>query len=372
MVLGRLVSTQLVARASARTLSARLAPGSRRLSAVSSARLAARAAGTLAAASTGAGLGLLGLTAYLRSDPPPSEMDTFVLNAYSLATLIPWRPLSRAAGWLHDLRLPPWARPPLLGLYARALGISLADAAPAELRAYESAGALFARRLRPDSRPLDAAAPLLSPVDGLVLCAGPVEPAAAGKPPTLIVKGVSYSLSALLGGGSAHLGRPLHQITIYLAPSDYHGFHAPADAVLYEARHVAGALLSVHPALLQRWHTLATNERLVLSGVWAHGYLALVAVGATGVGSIELQSEPRLVTNRAGALHGAVVSRTLEQSAAPVARGERLGGFRLGSCVVVLFESHAHPAYAVSAGARVRLGEPLVRAFEPRAADAGS
>lgn len=363
---GRAVRTAplFLTRPRACVLGARCAHESRGWSAASAARLAARSAAMFAAASAGASLGVLGLVTFLRSEPAPTsptDGDLLVLQSYAQ---LPWRTLSRGVGWLHDLQLPLWARAPVLRAYAFALGIQFADAAPAELRAYASAGDLFARRLAPGSRAVDRTAPLVSPVDGVVISAGPV----SGSPrPCMLVKGVPYSLSTLLGGGSAHQDRPLHQVTIYLAPSDYHGFHAPADAVVAQARHVAGSLLSVHPSLLSRLPVLSSNERVVLSGVWRHGYLALVAVGATGVGSIELEHDPSLRTNERGSVSGTVAARELPLGQGTVARGQRLGGFRIGSSVVLIFESAGEPAYAVAPGQRVRLGEPLVRSLRPPA-----
>ena len=39
---------------------------------------------------------------------------------------------------------------------------------------------------------------------------------------------------------------------------------------------------------------------MVLEGEWRFGYFAMVAVGATNVGSISIDWEPELVTNKTG------------------------------------------------------------------------
>mmetsp|Transcript_6204 Transcript_6204/g.16208 ORF Transcript_6204/g.16208 Transcript_6204/m.16208 type:complete len:277 (-) Transcript_6204:8-838(-) len=259
---------------------------------------------------------------------------------------------------MHELKLPNWAREPVLRFYVAMLGIDMSEAWPRKLSAYETVGDLFARRLQPGVRVPEQGCSLVSPVDGIVLSAGPVGS-------SFLVKGIEYSLLALLGGGSAHEGRSLHQLTIYLSPGDYHGFHAPTDAVLSTSQHVAGQLLSVHPNLLARWPVLASNERVVLSGVWDGGFLALVAIGATGVGSIQLDRDPLVRTNAPGALPRTVSTRDL--NAARVGRGERLGGFRLGSCVVLLFEApdDAQPIYQVQPGQRVTVGEAIVLRVGP-------
>lgn len=77
-----------------------------------------------------------------------------------------------------------------------------------------------------------------------------------------------------------------------------------------------GALLSVKPSVLQ-WipRLLCINERMVLSGVWKHGFFSMTAVAATNVGDIILDSD------------------SLPQKCTP---GERVGEFRLGSTIVLV------------------------------------
>jgi phosphatidylserine decarboxylase len=115
----------------------------------------------------------------------------------------------------------------------------------------------------------------------------------------------------------------------------------------------------VRPSLLGRWPILGSNERIALSGAWERGFFALVAVGATGVGSIELDAAPELRTNAPRAQSGDIAFLEFEAGKV-VRRGERLGGFRLGSCVVLLFESADDVPFAIAPGQAVRVGERLV------------
>lgn len=311
-------------------------------------RVALRATAAFALTSAAGSACALGLAAWLQHDEP-TDADEVLVAAYRL---LPWRQISRWASALYDAPLPRWARRPVLGAYARAFRVQLDECHPSELDAYGSVGELFARSLRPGARAVDAGAPVVSPVDGLVVSAGRV---VGERLPA--VKGFSYPLPRLLAS-SAHKGRSLYQLTCYLGPGDYHGFHAPADVALSGSRHIAGELLSVRPAVLGKLPaTLAANERVILHGVWERGAFALAAVGATGVGSIELCVDPRVRTNAPAALAGSVVERDVPRASARARKGQQLGGFRLGSTVVLVLECDEALEFAVRPGERVRVGQ---------------
>jgi phosphatidylserine decarboxylase len=130
--------------------------------------------------------------------------------------------------------------------------------------------------------------------------------------------------------------------TLYLAPSDYHRVHAPGAGRVSAARHLRGTRWPVNPSAVRRVSGLfASNERLVLrleDTAW--GTLALVLVGACLVGGIRLNATPPF----------------------PVERGEELGRFEFGSTVIVLAPRAAGLQLAVDSGARVLMGEALMRA----------
>ena len=90
----------------------------------------------------------------------------------------------------------------------------------------------------------------------------------------------------------------LHQVVIYLAPGDYHGFHSPADWTVLARRHFPGELLSVNPRIARAIANLfALNERVAYLGRWKHGFFSMTAVGATNVGSVKVDIDPQLATN---------------------------------------------------------------------------
>ncbi|KYG43805.1 hypothetical protein M433DRAFT_136109 [Acidomyces richmondensis BFW] len=153
----------------------------------------------------------------------------------------------------------------------------------------------------------------------------------------------------------------LYYCVIYLAPGDYHRFHSPVSWVVESRRHFAGELYSVSPYLVRTLPGLFTlNERVVLLGRWRYGFFSYTPVGATNVGSIVINFDRELRTNslltdtqadRAAELaaeRGEPYSGYAEATYAaaspvlgghPLRKGEEMGGFQLGSTIVLVFEA---------------------------------
>lgn len=136
---------------------------------------------------------------------------------------------------------------------------------------------------------------------------------------------------------------------IYLAPGDYHRYHSPVSWVVELRRHFAGELFSVSPWLQRTLPNLFTlNERVALLGRWKHGLFTMTPVGATNVGSIIVNFDKDLRTNWVGKRADGPPGVCSEASYAagskllggwPVKKGEEMGGFKLGSTVVLVFEA---------------------------------
>jgi phosphatidylserine decarboxylase len=153
----------------------------------------------------------------------------------------------------------------------------------------------------------------------------------------------------------------LYYCVVYLAPGDYHRFHSPVSWVVEKRRHFAGELYSVSPYLVKSLPGLFTlNERVVLLGRWKFGFFSYTPVGATNVGSIVINFDKELRTN--SLLTDTLADKAAEEakergepysgyaeatygSASPVLgghalrRGEEMGGFQLGSTIVMVFEA---------------------------------
>jgi phosphatidylserine decarboxylase len=359
---------------------------------------------------------------------------------------LPLKAMSRLWGRFNEIELPYYLRVPGFKLYSWVFGVNLEEIAEPDLHAYPNLAAFFYRKLKPGARPLDPDPhAILAPSDGRILQFGLIERGEVEQ-----VKGVTYSLDALLGSATPsqadhakkfmdHQKEPsqkdaanmtaheefarmngisytlpslfagdqpssrkrstsmdastesqptseaqvredlargdgvpwyqpkptsnnaLYYVVIYLAPGDYHRFHSPVPWVVESRRHFAGELFSVSPYLQRHLPGLFTlNERVVLLGRWRWGFFSYTPVGATNVGSIKINFDSELRTNslttdtaadiaaaeaakrgekypgfaEATYLHA---SRTLRGH--PLQRGEEMGGFQLGSSIVLVFEA---------------------------------
>jgi phosphatidylserine decarboxylase len=247
-------------------------------------------------------------------------------------------------------RLPVLLRNAAYRAFARATGADL-DEAELDLRAYASLGDLFARRLRPGARTVDGEpTSIIAPCDGVLAARGTAVDGAL-----IQAKGKTHQLDELLlddkladrltGGDYA---------TIYLSPRDYHRVHTPVDGRLIRYEYIPGALWPVNPLVASRRdRLLSRNERVVITiDAGRLGMVAIVMVGAAGVGNIALQYAPESVTWRASG------ERRRIELDHELSRGDELGAFRLGSTVVMVFQpGPVHLAGDV--GEVVRFGERM-------------
>lgn len=198
---------------------------------------------------------------------------------------------------------------------------------------------------------------------------------------------------------------------IYLAPGDYHRFHSPANWVSELRRHFVGELYSVAPYFQKRLSNLfVLNERVALLGRWKHGFFSMTPVGATNVGSIRVHFDKGLATNTvyenephlsssASSMHSVdstksadsfePISPDLNQlkeqqqkkkktrvqkstcyeatyakassllNGYPLLKGQQMGGFNLGSTVVLVFEAPKKFHFSVEKGEKVKVGQAL-------------
>lgn len=157
----------------------------------------------------------------------------------------------------------------------------------------------FYRLLKPGARPVDLNPTLASfPAD-----ARHMGWQHAGDMSNVFVKGQQFDIPALLG--DPQLGALYSQGSVILSrlcPTDYHRFHFPVAGTPSPAQSIPGPLASVSPICLR--HQLSwlwTNKRtLTLLQTEEWGQVAILAVGATGVGGIHMTYSPGTPIGKAG------------------------------------------------------------------------
>ena len=248
--------------------------------------------------------------------------------------------------------VPTRLRPLAYRTFARAVGANL-DEAELELAEYPSFGDFFARRLRRGCRTVDPSHDsVIAPCDGVVAASG-----CATNGTLLQAKGRTYSLAELLADEdfAAKLEGGCYA-TIYLSPRDYHRVHTPVTGRIVSYDYLPGLLWPVNPRVASRRDALlARNERVVIRlNSETFGDVAVVMVGAAGVGNIALAHGPDSST-----LRGSAERRRIEFDDVCVERGDELGAFRLGSTVVLAFEPGRVQLADLEENRTLRFGEMI-------------
>jgi phosphatidylserine decarboxylase len=268
--------------------------------------------------------------------------------------LLPQHVLSRGMHAMARVR----ARP-VKNLAIRAFlsfyNVNLSEAESPDPRDYESFNAFFTRALRPGARPVDPeGAAVVSPVDGIVSQAGPIE-----RDMLLQAKGIHYTVADLLGG-DVGLGRAFEGgsfATLYLAPYHYHRIHMPLAGTLTRTIHVPGDLFSVNAVTAASVPGLfARNERIACLFDTSAGPMAVVLVGALFVGSMSLVWAGEVTSERPRS------ARELELPDPLLAldKGAELGRFNMGSTVIVMLPRDAAAWLpGLTPGSAVRMGERI-------------
>jgi phosphatidylserine decarboxylase len=249
----------------------------------------------------------------------------------TLVRLLPRAALSRAVGAATRARAPASMHRAAMRRFARAYRVELEEA-ERPLEAYQTFSDFFSRGLKVGARPVDAGERVVvSPVDGTVSEAGLIL-----KGQCVQAKGLAFPVPELLGDAEA--AKPFADggsfATLYLSPRDYHRVHAPLGGRIIGWRYLPGELWPVNPASVRSVPGLfSLNERLVTWLETPAGRCAVVMVGATCVGRIRASYDDVLA--QAGQPPAA---RTFA-SQLPVAKGDELGRFEMGSTVILLFSA---------------------------------
>jgi phosphatidylserine decarboxylase len=252
----------------------------------------------------------------------------------ALQRLLPKHALSRLIAKLAESKNI-WLKNLLINRAIKTFDINMDEAISDDLANYDSFNAFFTRQLKPEARPLDKGAKIItSPADGVISQAGKIV-----KNKVLQAKNIDYSLARLVGDSNQakHYENGIFS-TIYLSPKDYHRVHIPADGQLLNSRYIPGELFSVNQQTAEMVPNLfARNERLVCEFKSAQlGHFSVIFVGAMLVAGIETvwggMEKPG---------PGAVRETDHSDQEIYFSKGDELGRFKFGSTVILLFPENS-------------------------------
>lgn len=216
--------------------------------------------------------------------------------------------------------------------FAKMYNINIAEAAK-PLSEYKTVGEFFTRDLKEGSRPIGEG--IVSPVDGKLRNFGAINGDFIEQ-----IKGRTYSIRELLV-------KPEYAQTFsngffynfYLSPQNYHHIHAPLSGNVIDVMHVAGSLLPVNDWSLTHCKEVFTrNERTILIFDTPLGKMAVVMVAALNVGGLALAKDLNTPATE---------------------KGERIGTFKLGSTVVLLFEKRIFTPVSLTQEQTIKYGESI-------------
>lgn len=285
----------------------------------------------------------------------------------SALRVLPLNAVGIASHYTASVPIPQLLRSTVYSSYCSAVGCNISETR-GSLEDFKSLSAFFQRSVRADLRPVDHEAKITSPCDGTIIASGPV-----GAFGSIEVKGIRYRIRDLVGakereplavssvavGDREESGSRLWYAVIHISPSDCHRFASPATWSLKKRKHIPGYLFWMNPSYDNLY---IQNERVALIGEWKHGWMSMTAVGATGRGSISIQLDqdthetfrPKLKPNPNS------ISQKLFRKPIPLTPGQELGGFRLGSAIVLVFEAPMKEfTFDVVPGNRIRIGEKI-------------
>jgi phosphatidylserine decarboxylase len=274
-------------------------------------------------------------------------MTAATFAAAQLLRVLPRSRITRAVGRLVDLRLHPKISSAIVNVYSKIYQVALEDAVMPD-GAFESFDEFFTRRLREGLRPLHPdESVVVSPADGRIEDIGPIT--AGGR---LVIKGSEYGVADLVGD-PADVARYAggQFVVVYLSPRDYHRVHAPIGGEIPVIRSMPGDYYPVNSIGVRHVPSLFSRNRRVaiVIDTKTHGRVTVVMVSAMVVGRISVSGiDARDVP----------IGTHRMDPPRPVARGEEIGIFRLGSTAVVFVEKGASPQWTRNPGP-ILFGEPL-------------
>jgi len=248
----------------------------------------------------------------------------------AITKFLPRNHLSYIVGKIVHWRGPKlWAQISIQ-IFAKIFNIDLNEAEK-PVSEYPSIGEFFVRKLKAGVRPIATAAAAVHPADSQISQYGRIQNGVM-----IQAKGKEFQVAGILASSEA---TKAYQngffITYYLCPTDYHRVHSPVSGLITKVTHVPGELWPVNKWSVENVHDLfSVNERIIVEIASDYGSVAVVFVGATNVGQIELSFDDSFRGNQLTLSK----TRTVEyKTPMAIVKGQELGMFRMGSTIVMVY-----------------------------------
>jgi len=268
---------------------------------------------------------------------------------FLLTNRIPRRLLTQFVGWLSQIEQP-LIRDASIGLWRLFSDLDLRDAEKTQFRSMHDC---FTRALKEGARPIDGRADILvSPCDAIVGACGAIAGTRLYQ-----AKGFPYPLEDLLCDRElVKTYRNGCYVTLRLTTGMYHRFHSPHDCHVDRVIYVSGDTWNVNPIALQRIERLfCKNERAVIQTTLANDdRVTLVLVAAILVASIRLHFLDVVLNLKHRGPNDIPCDAAFR-------KGDELGWFQHGSTAIVFAPEGFTLCDGIRDGARIRVGEPLMR-----------
>jgi phosphatidylserine decarboxylase len=270
---------------------------------------------------------------------------------FFLTNKLPRRLATRFMGWfshiehpiVRDLSIGTWK------LFAGNLNLH-----EARKTAFASMHDCFVRELKDGVRPIDARPDvIISPCDGIIGAFGRI-----GDTTLIQAKGFSYTLEDLLiEPRLVTTYRDGRYVTLRLASSMYHRFHAPCACHVDDVTYISGDTWNVNPVALKRIERLYCDNERALVPTRLDGSsesITLVPIAAILVASIHFNFIDV-------ALNLTYKGPNVIPCQASFCKGDEMGHFQHGSTMIVLATGGLEPFDNLREGETIRMGEPLLR-----------
>lgn len=281
----------------------------------------------------------------------PKKTIMFLLFAF------PKNHISRLIGLFSEIKFPKPMMFLIISFFVKINKINLNEVTKS-IHEFKSLQEFFTRKISKKNRPVNKdLRALVSPCDGTVTHCGKIINGMLFQ-----AKNKNYILGDLLAirDTERHFLNGTY-CTIYLSPKNYHRFHMPYSGHIIRAKYIPGSLWPVNRLSTKLVENLfCVNERVttVTKLVCKNKPLvALVAIGATGVGKVKVRYDPKLSTNNKA--HES--EKEYKNDTHYFEKGEELGLFSLGSTIVLLVSNNGAEFDPALIGKNIRTGELICR-----------